>query len=60
MLDGLAKRKRRDLMATGFTEPDLFELRRVGNVYRNDALTPEIMATVLNICNKLESVTLRL
>ena len=35
-LNWLAKRKRRDLMAAGVTEPDLFELRRVGNAYRTD------------------------
>ena len=55
-LDWLAKRKRRDLMAAGFTEPDLFELRRVGNAYRTGNLTPEIFAQAQALFAKMEGV----
>ena len=60
LLDWLAKRKRRDLMAAGFTEPELFELRRVGNAYRTDTLNPEIFAKAAELIDKLERVTVRL
>ena len=56
MLDHLAKRKRALLMEAGFTEPDLFNLRRVGNAYRTASLTPELMAKAKELFAKLESV----
>ena len=56
LLDWLAKRKRRDLMAAGFTEPDLFDLKRVGNAYRTTNLTPEIFVKAAKLTAKLESL----
>ena len=56
LLDWLAKRKRRDLMAAGFTEPDLFDLKRVGNAYRTGNLTPDLIAKMLELTAKLETV----
>ena len=46
-------------MAAGFTEPDLFDLKRVGTAYRNDAMTPEIFAKAAELTDKLESVSIR-
>ena len=60
LLDWLAKRKRHDLMAAGFTEPDLFDLRRVGNAYRTGTMTPEIFAKAAELTDKLESVNVGL
>ena len=47
-------------MAAGITEPDLFEWGRGGNVYRYDALTPEIVTTVLTVSSLLKGGSVRL
>ena len=56
LLDWIAKRKRADLMAAGFTEPELFDLRRVGNAYRAGNLTPEVFAKSVDLFAKLETL----
>lgn len=56
LLEWLALKKRLDLMQAGFTEPDLFTLRRVGAAYRTNTLTPEIMAKANALFAKLETL----
>ena len=59
LLDWLAKRKRLDLMQAGFTEPELFDLKRVGNAYRTGNLNLEILSKANELFSKLESVNVQ-
>ena len=59
LLDYLSRKRRLDLMAAGFTEPNLFELRQVAHAYRTDTLTPEIMSRANALFARLESVSVR-
>ena len=54
LCEWLSRKRRRDLMAAGFSESDLFEFRRVGHAYRTDALTPTVLAKAATLFAKLE------
>ena len=56
LLDWLTKRKRQDLRGAGFTDTDLFALRKIAHAYRTNTLTPDLMALSTILIGKMESL----
>lgn len=54
LLDHVSKQGVAALMLQGFTEPELFELRRLASVYRNGKGTVEDLKLLRTIADKLE------
>ena len=56
LLDWLTKKKRPALRQAGFTDPDLFALRKIAHAYRSGTLTPELMALSTLLIGKMEGL----
>ena len=58
LLEWLTEARLPALRAGGFTDPDLFALRRVARAYRANTLTPDLFATFQTLQIKLEATGL--